>query len=242
MSLVQPYASNTTGSSSGLTSLTVTLGSSTTPGNCLIVCLSALTEGGGAPTVTSVHLGGVVDNFAVAKSNSGGSSGIVAIYTDQNLQVSSTLVAIVVSGASSINASVFEWSGIKASGAVDKTNAGTTSSSSSFSSGSSGTLTQALEVAFGVTGIFSSGADTINGPASPWINTTQITSNDPVLGFPYDQMSGYQSVSATTALTYSGTNTGGSFTNTAIATLELVPPPAPHIRPAFQATKRASFW
>ena len=220
MGLVQ-HASATTGTNTGQTSLTVTIAAPSI-GNCLIVCFTVMSEAGSVPTISSVKIGTSADNFAVGKSNTNSTIGAVAaIYTDQNLQVSSTSVVIAVSEASAISADVYEWNGINLSGAVDNTNASNVNSSASFSSGTSGTLSQPAEVAFGVTGILNPSAETITGPSSPWTNEAQLSTNDSVITFPFDQMSGYQQVSATTALTYSGTCTSGSYSDTAIVTLKL---------------------
>jgi hypothetical protein len=96
---------------------------------------------------------------------------------------------------------VMEWSGINTVSPVDKTNSGVSVSSSTFSSGATGVLTQADEVVIGaVTSGGSGGTQTITGPGAPWANFAQLSPIS-TIGF----LAGYQVVSATTSLTYSGT-------------------------------------
>lgn len=215
MGLVQ-HASSSTNSG---TTLTATFGANTTVGNCLIAAFTAAT-GGTAPTVSSVHIGGVADNFASAKEGTSAAGIRDAIWTDQNCGQASTALAVAVSATSGIALDAFEWAGVKTSAALDKSNTGT-ATASPWSSGASGTLTQAAEVAFGVVGVLpQSGTPTITGPASPWTNESQISFT--AGGLAAAQMAGFQQVSATTSLTYSGTVTGTNPFNVAvIITLEL---------------------
>lgn len=236
MGLVQ-HASITTTTG---TTATATFGSATTPGNCLIVCVTATTTSNTNPTISSIKIGGSADNFAQANTEAQSTNGISSfIWTDQNIGVSSTSVVITFNTSSGSCVDVYEWSDVLASAAVDKTN-GAIGSSSSWSSGSSGTLTQLREVAFGVNGAVSSSANTITGPSSPWTNSAQLTTT---LTVPYTQVSGYQAVSATTALTYSGTDSAGSVDNaTCIVTLKLATPTLAQIIQANQSVMRAAIW
>lgn len=195
-SLVQS-ASNT--ATSG-TSVTVTLGSSTTAGNCLVVYVGEV-ESTTNPTVSGITLGGNAGNFAQAGAAINDADANCEIWTDQNCAGGQTSVVVTFNagtGTSQANeVLVEEWSGIALSGAVDKTN-GQNAGSASWSSGSSGTLSQASELVVGAVSVFS--APTITGPSSPWVNQAQISASTNGA-----MLAGHQVVSATTAQTYSGT-------------------------------------
>ena len=218
MALVQ-HASGTT---NGATSVVVTLGAATTPGNCLIACFSS---GGwtSAPTVSTPKIGSSTDNWALAKSEVFTSDDVSTyIYTDQGLTVSSTSVTVGFTSSQAFVVDVFEWSGILSTGALDKTN-GATTTSTTWTSGSSGTLTKPKEVAFGCHGYYASSSNTITGPGSGWTNESENNASSG--GFPVGQMCGYQQVNSTSALTYNGTDSNGSiFSATAIITLLLAAP------------------
>jgi hypothetical protein len=195
-------------SGTGTTSpITVTLTSATTAGNCLVV---AVGEGNSTtnPTVTGITLGGSADNFAIAASLKNNSDANVEIWTDQNCAGGQTSVAVSFNAGTGAGNGytvfVYEFSGVATASAVDKTNATGAASGSTWTSGSSGTLSSANEVAVGIgVGIGSAGAPTVAGPSSPWINETAISAART------ESVSGYQVVSATTALTYSGTISAG---------------------------------
>jgi hypothetical protein len=199
-SLIQSAHNTGTG-----TTVTVTLGAAAGLGNCLVVPIAGLA--GAAPSVSSVKIGGVADNFALAKK-----TGVVSftdldceIWTDQNIGTSSTSVVGTFSASQTDNyAFVEEWSGIASSAAVDVTNAGTTTNAT-FSSGSSGTLNNANEVVIGASVAASaSGTTSETGPGAPWSNLAQIQLGTGTL------IMGSQIVTATTAQTYSGTVSGGN--------------------------------
>lgn len=193
------------GTGTSVTNITVTLTSSTAAGNCLVVCAAGVA--GAAPSISSVTLGGATDNFALAKKQAvvSFSDGDCEIWTDQNCAGGQTAVKVTFSASQTdILVWVMEWSGISASGAVDKTNGGN-STSSSWSSGSSGTLTNANEVVIGASLAASvAGTASESGPASPWSNLAVITAGSAAF------IAGSQIVTATTAQTYSGTASGGN--------------------------------
>lgn len=204
MGLVQSKSGDTASSSS----LTLTLTSNTTAGNTLVVMFGA--SGGEVPT--GVTLGG----SATGWTNPQGGTWI-----NQNIAGGQTSIVISFSGTGGFaGAFAFEWSGLATSGGVDKKNA-TVGSGNSWTSGTTGTLTQANEVAFGFGEADSNGATpTITGPVSGFTNLT------PLSGFGgIDSgaiIAGYQQVSATTALTYAGTCTNATLDNVGeIITLKL---------------------
>ena len=185
------------------TSVTVTI-SATGTGNCLVVYFAAkqITT---TPHVSGITLGGAAGNFALAAQELPGTSNCEAeIWTDRNATSGQTSVVISWTGGSGailgVAGRVEEWAGIiTGSSPVDKTNTGT-AASSSWSSGSTGTLTQASEVVVGMVAEPGGSGNTITGPSSPWTNQAQVNSSTNV-----GMMSGWQQVSATTAQTYSGT-------------------------------------
>lgn len=214
MSLVQ-HASGTVASGS---TVSATFGASTTAGNTIVVCVSIGT-GGAALTVSSVALSGSSDTFTKAVSVANGTAVIDSeIWYDSGNSGGHTVVTVTLSGALSSGAAevdIYEWHGLLTSAALDKTHTGTGSSVTSWSSGSSGTLIQANEVAFGTVSTFVSSA-TITGPSSPWTNEPQLNGSAS-----YAQMSGYQQVSSTAALTYNGTLSASAFYACCIATFKL---------------------
>jgi hypothetical protein len=218
-SLVQS-AGNSASSSS---SVTVTL-SPTGGGNCLVVCAGGLA--GSAPSVSGVTLGGSAGNFGVAPAKKQAvasfTDGDCEVWTDQNCAGGQTSVTVTFSGSQTdAYAWVMEWSGIAGTGAVDKTNSGSTTSSPS-SSGSTGTLTNPAEVviAASLAACVTSGTSQA-GPALPWTNLAQVSAGDGTL------IAGYQIVTANTALTYSATISGGNgvyMSAAVIVSLKLAPP------------------
>lgn len=213
--LVQSKSGTTTTSS---TSLTVTLNSATTPGNCLIVAVGTV-EASTNPTVTGITLGGLAGNFASAKSLNNNSSDNCEIWADPNCAGSQTSVALSFSGGSggseTMNAWVMEWSGLATSLVVDKTNGQSSAATSSYSSGSTGTLSQASELIIGA-----NMGQSPTGPSSPWTNLAVVNG----------LLTGYQVVSATTAQTYSGIQ-GGVDWACVIATFKAAAPGGGHGAP-----------
>ena len=200
------------GTATSGTTVTVTLGGTdsggtspgpTTEGNCLVV--KAGTGGSSALSVSGITLGGSDDNFAKARAET--ESSVVKIdaeiWTDQSCAGEQTSVVVTFSG-SVTDAAVYveEWSGVAATSAVDKTNGGA-GTSTSWSSGATGTLSQSAEVVTGAVFCFTEGGSpAITGPGSPWANLPAVSAGDYALG------SGYQVTAATTSQTYSGTQTG----------------------------------
>lgn len=216
-----PLVQSASNSASSSASVTVTL-NPTGGGNCLVVCIGGLA--GSAPSVSGVTLGGSAGNFAKAAGHTVASftDGDCEIWTDQNCSGGQTAVTVTFSGSQTdAYAWVMEWSGIAGTGAVDKTNSGSTTSSPS-SSGSTGTLTNTSEVVIGASlaACVTSGTSQA-GPGSPWTNLAQISAGDGTL------IAGYQVVTANTALTYSATISGGNgvYESAAvIISLKLAPP------------------
>lgn len=174
-------------------------------GNCLVV---ALGEGNSTanPAVTGITLGGSADHFALAASVKNNADANCEIWTDQDC-AGGTAISVAFSGGTGagngIAGTVYEVSDVVSTAAVDKT-AAAGAGTGSPNSGSTGTLTQANEIAIGViAAIGAGGAPTLAGPASPWVNQAQGSAART------SALTGAQVVSATTALTYSGTASTG---------------------------------
>jgi len=206
-------ASNT--ATSG-TSLTITLGSATVAGNCLIIKVSA-SQGTTNPTVSTITLGGSSTNLVKAVQNNVAGFFDTEIWAIWNIAGGQTSVVVTFTAGSGTGqgnlAYAEEWTGLLNTGSpVDVFNSGD-ATSTAFSSGSSGTLSQASEMIAGVATVGSSTA-TITGPSSPWTNQSQLSVTNLTM------QAGYQVVSSTAAQTYSGTISASVSWNTAIATFK----------------------
>ncbi len=195
------------------TSLTVTLGSATGAGNCLIACIGA-SENDTNPSPGGITLGGSAGSWAQAASAANTSGCNAGIWVDPSCAGAQTSVVISFTGGSGgsagVAAWVFEWSGLLAS-PLDKAPAGATGASTSWASGSTGTLAQAGEVAFGVVAAY--GSATITGPGG-WTNESQLTESSTLL------IAGYQALSSTTSLSYAGTQTSAVEYSACVVTLK----------------------
>jgi hypothetical protein len=141
-------------------SLTGTLGTPTTAGNCLVYVIITETGTNVTMTVTGATLGGSAGNFAQAISKQSGfassATQFVAIWVDRNCAGGQTAVAVAGTnlniGAGTDNGYVvLEIAGLDTSSPVDTTaqasNAATTGTA--LSTGSTGTTAQASEIAVG---------------------------------------------------------------------------------------------
>jgi hypothetical protein len=178
ISVVQTVKSNTA---------TTTIAATGT--NTLVVCINSF--GSSAPSISSVKLGTASLTLAVDKILS--SSGEYASWIYYLSGIAAGQTSVVISGTNlgltsgDGGVSVYEVSGL---GAIDKTNSGSSTSGSTYSSGATGTLSQASELVIGT-----ANADT---PAAPTGFTTVTDSGDAWI-------SGYEIVSATTSVTFSAT-------------------------------------
>jgi hypothetical protein len=208
------------------TSVTVTI-SATGTGNCLVVYFAAK-QSTTTPHISGITLGGAAGNFALAAQElPGGASNEAEIWTDRNAASGQTSVVITWTGGSGVTIGVAgrveEWPGIiTGASPVDKTSTGT-GTSAAWSSGSTGTLTQAAEIIVGMVAEPGGSSNTITGPSSPWTNQTQVNDST-VVGM----MSGWQQVAATTAQTYSGTlGTSNTWSSVVVSLLQSAPAPHP---------------
>lgn len=118
-------------------------------------------------------------------------------------------------GAVAVGAWVMEWSNVLTVSPLDTHPIGVNGSGSSWSSGSTGTLAQATEVAIGCIAVGNISA-VINTPSAPWSELGSISASSNFL----TMAAGYQVVSSTSALTYNGTTVGTQLFGTAIITLK----------------------
>lgn len=200
-------------------SLTVTLGSTPTAGNCLIG--AAGVEASSSNTVTSFKTNSLADNWAssIARNTTGTDGVGAAIWSNQNLSVTSETVNVAYGATGGNGAYVVEWAGIKSSSALDKTSSAGISSSTSFSSGTTATLSQATEVAMGFTFASLESTTTTYTPPGAYTNLTALAPASEVSG-----IGGYQQVNATTGLSYAGSSSATQFVGQGlIATYELAP-------------------
>jgi len=214
-SLVQ-VASN----AASATSVTVTLGSPTTAGNCLVVLYGDSADTANA-TPSGITLGGAADNWAqVAIEGNSGDHAVSAGWADPGCAGGQTSVVISTTGGSGdhLFAWVFEFSGL--TGTLDVSSGGSTVGGfvSAWTSGTTGVTAQASEVAFGISCGASSGTPGLTGPASPWVNEAQQT----LAGSSHAKVAicGYQVLSSTGTQAYAGTASPANTNDTLVFTLK----------------------
>lgn len=195
--------------------VTVTLGSATTAGNCLVVA----TQGADSSVnqaVSGITLGGSAGNFAALVSpigTAGTTAGIVDMWADPNCAGGQTSVVVTWAGNNSheIQVFVYEFSGLATSSLLDKSSTNfTTSPGGTWTSNATATTTQAVELWFGAVGSLNG---TTTGPSSPWINSSQLGATGRTL------LVGYQITSSTGTATYSGTFSVSQFSEVGVVTL-----------------------
>ena len=201
-------ASNTAAASS----VTVTLGSATTAGNCVIACI-ALGNGSSTSAVSSVTLGGSAGNFSQIKAVGDLAVGAeqLAIWVDPNCAGGQTSVAITQTTGLVTMAWVFEFSGLALSALLDQsaTFDSAVGTNSTFSI-TSGATTRASELAVGCAYAFST---TITGPSSPWVNEATLSQGNDRL------QASYNILSSTGTVTYSGSFGAAQFNGQILVTL-----------------------
>jgi hypothetical protein len=204
----------------------VTLPNPTTAGNTLTVLIATigLTTNG---TISGVTLGGAAGNFASRKvEGTGTDTAVMSIWSDPGCAGGQTAVACTVTGAvgNQLNfMKVIEWPGTltfdQSAGGLSNANSAT------WTTGASGTTTQAVEVVVGAVVVQAAVAGpVITGPASPWVNDTQINSTGTFAGF----LSSYETLSATGTVTYNGTVTPNETYCAALATFKATAPSSTH--------------
>jgi hypothetical protein len=173
-------------------------------------------------TVSGITLGGAADNWAQSASHSTGGHANVEGWADPNCAGGQTSVVVSTTGGSGSHmfAWVFEWSGL--TGTLDASSGGDNGFAGTWTSGISGATVQASEVAFGITcgavnGV-SGTAEGLAGPSAPWVNEAAQSLN----GSSHTKaaLCGYQILSSTGTVTYSGTASPINTNDTVVFTLE----------------------
>lgn len=233
MSIVEvQHASNLatfTSGTSGTVNVTI---SAATAGNCLVANVNVVGSAG-TPSVSGVKTGSNVENWAKGvEVDDATNTACSAIWVDPNTAGGGTTVAVTVAfnatatttNSVTVMVDAFEFSGVVTSSPVDKTTTGATGqTSTSWSSGTTSTISQASEVLIGtMTATAASGSTTVTGPSSPWTNESVISSTVAFSGTSFDcyALSGYQIVSSTGTATYNGTTSSSSIWDSVALTLK----------------------
>lgn len=197
----------TGGTATTAASLTITLTSATTAGNCLVVCVAAShASGTTAATISSITLGGSAGNFAKAAgvnmtASTGGGRSDCEIWADPSCAGGQTSVVITPASSEGIAAVVFEVSGLAAASIADQSSTNTAASTgSTWTSNTSGTTTLASELAVGAVASVTDG--TWAGP-SGYTNST-VTADSGVLTLE----AGYKILSSAGTAVYNSTQAG----------------------------------
>lgn len=186
-----------------LTTAAVTLAQPTGVGNSLVACVTA--NGNTTnPAVSGITAGGVADNWQAAVTDPGTTTFGAAIWYDPNCLPGQQSVVVTCTGGAGANplidVSVYEVAGVLA---FDKGSHGD-SSGTTWTSGTTGTITSAAEIFFGAVMVTNTGGATVTG-AGTWTTQTAGTTNNP-------SVAGYQIVGVTGTAAYSGTIAAGSYT------------------------------
>lgn len=240
ITLVQ-HGSNTGSFSTGTTgSVTVTMGSSITAGSCLVAGVG-VAGGTGANAVTGIKTNTNAENWAAvltALENPGiGATCSGAIWADPATAggTTSVVVSFSLTGAASTTkvaalVDIFEVSGLATTfaGLTDKTNSGTGSATAAWSSGASGTTTNATEFVIATSANYLNTTFTQGTPTGAWTNEANLSASAANTGFAKLQ-SGYQITTTTGTFTYNATASSGSILwGVAVATLFPAPPQSAH--------------
>ena len=237
ISLVQTASND---SASGGT-LTVTLGSNTTAGNCLAVAIYVLGSTANPSSISGVTLGGTAGNFSsrVVVGASGTTFPMHAIWVCENIAGGQTAIAITTSGGTGtigLIAFAYEFSGLAttAGGATDQSSTGSNGTgSTAFSSGATATTANAAEAWVGIGGYAAGGVPTLTGPSSPWTNLTVVA--ETIAGIDVGAVSGSQITTSAGAATYSGTISSSEVWGAVVLTLLPAPPGGGSSMPPFMA-------
>lgn len=185
-----------------LNSLTVSYPAGTTAGNCMVACIQ--TANGDHP---AVYMGTITpDNWILAASVITGLN-VTTIWIDPDCAGGETAVTVVTGSAANqqLNVQIYEFSGVVTVSPLDQTSTAVGGpAGSSFTSGTTGTTTNADEAWVGMVGGGLSTPFGINNPPG-WSNLTQIN-NSVASAHAYTRMlSGYQIVSSAGTANYAGT-------------------------------------
>lgn len=174
----------------------------------------------GAQTVSSVSDGTNSYSSAVTNAYDGSTQLVSAIYYKENASAvsSGATITITFSGSTIAQPTVITAgyvTGTITSSSLDKTNSGTTSAGTAYASGSTGTLTQANEVAFGYIGEYNASVTITEGSGFSTLNNPRQGG-----GSNFNANQAYQIVSATTALNYQPSTSANTYGKALIATFK----------------------
>lgn len=200
-----------------VTSVTVTLGSNTTAGNCLVVCVATNNT---TTTISGITLGGSAGNFSQIVSQASpavfGSGASCFIWADPNCAGGQTSVVVTFSASVKAAVDVYEFSGLVASSVLDKSSTAS-GTSTSWTSGTTATTALAAEAWVGVVAI-DDNTGTPTGPFSSWTNETAQGLGGATATL--QEISGYQITSSTGTATYSGSYAAAADYAGAVVTLK----------------------
>ena len=235
-----------------------TFGSNTTPGNCLVACVSQWCSGTLNPSAPTANTNGAADNWAQAV---GDTFSQTYVFADPGTAGGQKIVNILPSWTGTASGSnsflvlmdIFEVAGLVASGVVDQVTSGVNFSDTSgaWSSDATATTSAASEFWAGIGASSPAAAATpgsITGPASVWTNETALSGTFLQAGSAYHayQVSGYKIASSTGTATYSGTDVpaSGSGVNwgSCAATLKGLVPTVSRNLSLRQAVMRSAVW
>jgi hypothetical protein len=225
-SAAQVFSSGTTGTA------TATFGTAVTAGNCLVACMTSPSASAAVTSVTAVKTGALAESWTQSEHVSDATSGIyAAVWTNLGTGGGGTAVNVTVSFGQTDSGSVqtpflldvYEVSGVTAVDKIAVSAAGATGTS--WSSGATATTAQASEIAFGVASCTptASGTATVTGPGGAWTNSTVLTQawTSTFGSYHAYQVSGYEALSSTGTVTYSGTVSASSYWDAAVVTLKV---------------------
>lgn len=211
MTILLVQSKSFTGTSA--TALSGSLTTGTTATGCVVVGVGMF-DGTDNMTVSGMTLGGSADHFAPANAQSSNSAVNSAIWSDQDCAGGQTAIAVAMTGGTGsgpeAQAWAMEFSGVATSGAVDKAPTGSSNTTgTTWSSNSTGMLSQPFEVGIGVVACTSAPTT----PGSPWTELGSLSAAS------LHTAVAYQIVSSTTALVYNGTMPSGDDSTAIIVTL-----------------------
>lgn len=175
---------------------------------------------GSAKTISSISDGTNSYSSAVTNAYDGSTQLVAAIYYKENASAvsSSATITVTFSGNTLAQPTVITagyTTGIITSSSLDKTNSGTTSAGTAYASGSTGTLTQANEIAIGFIGEYNASVTITEGSGFSTLNNPRQGS-----GSNFNANLAYQIVSATTALNYQPSTSANTYGKVLIATFK----------------------
>lgn len=200
IAFVQTAASH---SSSLVHSLTATLSSPATAGNCLVACIG----GHNINVVTGVTSSASADNWGTAGAvTASAGAETCEIWTDPGCAGGNTTVTCSVTNSGLVIMQVFEFAGVASGSPVDGTPASAVSvpQTTSWSSGATGTASAGDLVIGASCGYNGASAYTLTGPSSPWTNEAYIATSQSSIWTRL--IAGYQVLSGSGTATYSGTS------------------------------------